>query len=214
VSPIDALHRARIDALGEAWQAWAGVGAGLTEAEWTAASRCAGWDVAALYAHSSVFPLVLTATPPLPAGPLPDPVTAVDVLGAFNSPGGVAHEMAGTVADAAVADAARLERRELVDRFAVHGPRALQVLRDTAPTTLVPWPAAEALVTLVEGLRIVLLEATVHLLDVLRALGRPAEVPAPALRETAALLAELAPPVDLIEAAAGRVAHSPFPVLR
>jgi hypothetical protein len=66
----------------------------------------------------------------------------------------------------------------------------------------------------VEALRIVLTEATVHLLDVQRALGRPPTVPSPALKDTVQLLAEVAPAVEFIEAAAGRSSHSPLPVLR
>lgn len=46
-----------------------------------------------------------------------------------------------------------------------------------------------------------LLEATVHLLDVQRALGCPPAVPPQALNDTAQLLAELAPAVEFIEAA-------------
>jgi hypothetical protein len=65
-----------------------------------------------------------------------------------------------------------------------------------------------------EGVRIVLLEATVHLLDVQRALGQPPELPDTALAHTASLLAEVTPGVELIEVATGRSAASPFPVLR
>jgi hypothetical protein len=66
---------------------------------------------------------------------------------------------------------------------------------------------------LVEALRIVLLEATVHLLDVQRALDLPPDVPPEALRETSLLLAEIAPAVEFVEAATGRSARSPLPVL-
>src|SRR5436309_1903383 len=41
----------RIDALDAVWRRWAEVGGGLTDADWSAPSRCAGWDVAALFAH-------------------------------------------------------------------------------------------------------------------------------------------------------------------
>jgi hypothetical protein len=60
----------------------------------------------------------------------------------------------------------------------------------------------------------VLLESVVHLLDVLRALGRGPTVDQGALREVAALLAEVAPPVEFIEAATGRSPTNPLPVLR
>jgi hypothetical protein len=69
-------------------------------------------------------------------------------------------------------------------------------------------------ITLVEALRLVLMEATVHLLDVQRALDHPPAVPPEALRDTVQLLAEVAPPIDFIEAATGRSTHSPLPVLR
>lgn len=95
----------------------------------------------------------------------------------------------------------------------MHGSRALHGLRTTEETTVGPWPASGGVTTLVEALRIVLLEATVHLLDVQRAREHPPAVPVQALRETAHLLAELAPAVELIEAATGRSARSPPPVV-
>jgi uncharacterized protein (TIGR03083 family) len=205
-------YLARLDALQQTWQEWARLGAGLTEDQWRRRTHCTGWDVAAVFAHHSLFPVALGAPPP-PTG-TGDPVTAVEILRRFNAPQGVAHTMAEAVAEAAVAEAARSARRELVERFAAAGPRALDKLRATPAGTAVAWPAAGADTTLVEALRIVLLEATVHLLDVQRALDRPPEVPTDALAETARLLAGLAPAVELIEAATGRSPHSPFPVLR
>lgn len=140
-------------------------------------------------------------------------MTAREILRRFNTPDGVAHSMAATVADRAVSEAA-CTRRELVDRFSVHGPRALRGLRQAKATVVVPWPSSGGVVTLVEALRIVLLEATVHLLDVQRALGHPPVVPTPALQDTVQLLAELVPAVEFVEAATGRSTHSPLPVLR
>lgn len=208
------VYNRRLDALEQTWAVWARLGAEMNEEQWSKGTRCDGWDVAALYAHHSVFPLALTALPPLPDGPAGEPVTAVDILSRFNAPDGLAHTMADTVADAATKDAAQHTTTVLVDRFAVHGRQALHSLRDTAATTLVPWPAAGLVITLTEGLRIALLEATVHLLDLQRALDHPPDVPAIALRDTAQLIAEFAPAVELIEAATGRSAASPFPVLR
>jgi hypothetical protein len=74
--------------------------------------------------------------------------------------------------------------------------------------------AVGRVITLVEALRIVLMEATVHLLDLQRALDHPPVVPMQALQETVHLLAELAPAVEFVEAATGRSTHSPLPVLR
>lgn len=77
-----------------------------------------------------------------------------------------------------------------------------------------PWPAAGVVVPLVEGVRIILMESVVHLLDVLDALDLPTEIPGHAVRGTAALLAEVADPLAVVAAATGRTAASPFPVLR
>ena len=208
----DALFARRVDALEAAWDRWAELGAALDEDGWTSPTRCAGWDVAAQFAHVGMFPTIL-------AGPLPpagdgERATAVQILRGFNRPEGVAHEMAGQVADAAVQAAAGAGRDRLVGLYAEDGPRGIEALRRAGARTLVPWPAAGVAVALVEGVRIILMESTVHLLDVLDALGRAPEPPADALRETADLLAAVADPVALIEAASGRVAASPLPVLR
>jgi hypothetical protein len=101
------------------------------------------------------------------------PVTAVQLLRQFNTPLGVATTMATTIADTAVTDAAQHSHAQIVERFTVHGPRAIRGLRTTAATTVGPWPHSGATITLVEALCIVVLEATVHLLDVQRALGHP-----------------------------------------
>lgn len=211
---VDDGYSDRLDALEQTWQLWAQVGDDMTDEQWSTGTRCGRWDVAALYAHHSAFPAALIAPPPLPAGPVGEPVSAVEVLRRFNASGGVAETMAGAVADAAVAEAAQHGRRDLVDRFGVVGPRALHALRGVEATTLVPWPAADAVLTMAEALRIVVLEATVHLLDVQRALGLPPSVPAPALSGTVQVLAELCPAVEFVEAATGRSPRSPLPVLR
>jgi uncharacterized protein (TIGR03083 family) len=211
---MDDVYTDRLDALEQIWQVWAQLGDSLTEEQWSTGTRCPGWDVAAVYAHYSVFPLFMSAAPPLPDSPVGEPVTAVEIVRRFNAPEGAAHTMAETVANGAISEAATHTRRELVDRFSVHGPRAFQWLRQAEATAVVPWPVSGAVVTLVEALRIVLMEATVHLLDVQRALDHPPVVPTPALQDTVQLLAELAPAVELIEAATGRSTHSPLPVLR
>jgi uncharacterized protein (TIGR03083 family) len=205
------VYSGRLDALDETWRVWAELGAGLTGEQWATATRCPGWDVAAVYAHHSVFPQLFDAALPT-VGAAGEPVTAVDTLRGFNAPQGVAHTMAEAVADHAVSEAAQLGTKELVDRFGTHGPGAVRGLRQADPTLVVPWGAG--FVTIGEGIRIVLLEATVHLLDVLRALGKPPVLPAAALAETARLLAEVAPAVEFIEAATGRSANSPLPVMR
>ncbi|MGH3941148.1 MAG: maleylpyruvate isomerase N-terminal domain-containing protein, partial [Pseudonocardiaceae bacterium] len=206
-------YLARVDALQETWQVWAELGGELTDEQWSRPTRCPGWDVAAVYAHHSEIPQMLSAPLPIPVG-APDAVTAVEILRRFNAPDGVAHTSAQLVADHAISEAGRHSRSALVERFTVHGPHALHQLRRAEATTLVPWPASGLVVTLSEALRIVLMEAAVHLLDVQRALDHRPSVPMAALRDTTHLLAELAPAVEFIEAAIGRSTHSPLPLLR
>jgi uncharacterized protein (TIGR03083 family) len=205
------MHRQRLDALAAVWEQWAEVGSALTDVEWSTPSRCAGWDVAALFAHVGMFPQAVLDPPQADGG---DPVTAVDILRGINAPSGVAHAMADQVADTAVAVAAQVGRPGLVALFADAGPRGIAALSDRAADGLVPWPGAGAVTTWVEAVRIVLLESTVHLLDVLDGLGRAPDLPAEALRDTAHLLADLADPVAFVDAATARSAVSPLPVLR
>ncbi|QFU90253.1 maleylpyruvate isomerase N-terminal domain-containing protein [Amycolatopsis sp. YIM 10] len=202
----------RVDALARTWQAWAELGEGLTEEQWGLPSRCPGWDVAALYAHHSAMPRDLHAAGPPAGEPEGAVLTAAAALRRFNSEGGLAATAGPEVADEAVADAAATSGRALVERFTVLGPSVLDRLRSAGPELRAVWQPGVVL-PLSEAVRIVLLEATVHLLDVRRALGQAPDAPADALTETAALLAEMAPPVELIEAATGRSAVSPLPVL-
>lgn len=67
-----------------------------------------------------------------------------------------------------------------------------------------------AMLPLSEAISIGILEATVHLLDLQRALG----VPPAGLEHTVGLLAEMTPPVGFIELATGRSEVEVFPVLR
>lgn len=209
---MDETYSARVDAIAATWQVWATVGASLTDAQWNAPTRCAGWNVAAVFAHCAGMPRDL-------AGPVPErtddaePVTAAEILRRFNAPDGVAHVGAQAVAEHGVAEAAATSTVELVTRFAEQGPLAIAALRAADPDLVLPWGTGGS-VPLREGLRIVLMESCVHLLDVLRALELAQEVPAAALRETSVLLAEVAPPVEFIEAATGRAKDSPLPVLR
>ncbi|WP_067818847.1 maleylpyruvate isomerase N-terminal domain-containing protein [Nocardia inohanensis] len=213
---MDDFYGSRVDALEEIWAVWGELGAGLDEQQWRAESRCPGWDVAAIFAHHSLMPVAFDTPAELPGpGSIDRVCTAAEALRGFNEPDGLAHTLADTVADQAAAESVSCTPDELTDRFRVRGANAVRKLRSAPPEVVAPWGSTGRMITLAEGVRIVLLEATIHLLDVLRALELPPElVPATALAETAALLAELPPPVDFIEAAAGRSTASPFPILR
>lgn len=213
---MDDFYGSRVDALEEIWGVWAELGAGLDEKQWRTESRCPGWDVAACYAHHSLMPVAFDSQVELPEpGAVGRVYTAAEALRGFNEPDGLAHTLADTVADQAAAQSVSVEPQELIDRFRIRGANAVRKLRSAPPTVVAPWGSTGRMITLNEGVRIVLLEATIHLLDVLRALELPPElIPARAFSETAALIAEMAPVVDFIEAASGRTTASPFPILR
>jgi len=201
----------RLGALARTWRVWASTGAALTDAQWNQPTRCGRWDVRALYAHHSVFPAALAALPQA-AAPAAKPAAASDVLRAFNAPDGIAVVRADAIAGHALSQAAGDPAEVFVDRFGVGGPAAVEALRAADPAAPVPWVTFA--VTLNEVLRIAVLEASVHLLDLQRALGQPPEVPADALAVTVRLLAEVAPAVEFIEAATGRTETMPLPVIR
>jgi uncharacterized protein (TIGR03083 family) len=204
-------YEVRLGALARTWRVWASTGAALSDAQWRQPTRCGRWDVRALYAHHSVFPAALAALPQA-AAPTARPVAASDVLRAFNARDGVAVVKADVIAGHAVSQAAGNPAEVLVDRFGAGGPAAVEALRAADPAAPVPW--ATFAVTLNEVLRIAVMEASVHLLDLQRALGQPPEVPADALALTVRLLADVAPAVEFIEAATGRVQALPLPVIR
>jgi uncharacterized protein (TIGR03083 family) len=204
-------YEVRLGALARTWRIWASTGAALTDAQWNQPTRCGRWDVRALYAHHSVFPAALAALPRA-AAPAAKPAAASDVLRAFNAPDGIAVVRADAIAGHALSHAAGDPAEVFVDRFGVGGPAAVEALRAADPAAPVPWVTFA--VTLNEVLRIAVLEASVHLLDLQRALGQPPEVPADALAVTVRLLAEVAPAVEFIEAATGRTETMPLPLIR
>jgi hypothetical protein len=134
-----------------------------------------------------------------------------DLLRGFNRPDGVAHTMADAVADLAVAGADSLGRDEVIDRFERSAAFAESSSVDQA--AVMPHPIVGS-ITVAVATDLSVVEATVHLLDLIDAVGGPPPAPE-ALAFTRAVLVRVADPVALIEAATGR--RSPdglFPLMR
>src|SRR6185312_9982927 len=129
----DPLYPYRLDALEQTWQVWSQLGGSLSETQWSAASRCPGWDVACLYAHHSQLLLALSGPPPHAPEVSGQPQSAVQVLRAFNAPGGVASTAAPAVADQAAREAAQHKPAELAERFTGLGPVIIRRLRTARP---------------------------------------------------------------------------------
>jgi uncharacterized protein (TIGR03083 family) len=205
--PIDD-RLATLDAL---WSVWAATGKGLSEADWAAPTRLDGWDLRALWAHSAGWPFGFSILVGRVTDAWPTHETAAELLAEFNVPDGIANTGRDQVASSGRDDAAKYSADQLVDVFATTGPAAIAVARELGDVTVDYF--GRAVLPLREAVGIGIVEATVHLLDVQRALGQSPEVPAEGLACTAALLAAIAPPIDFIEAATGRASTDLFPVL-
>lgn len=205
-----------IDLLEALWEQWTRIGTDLTDAQWTAPTRLPGWRVAEVYAHHGTYPVLLgrMIAAPTPDGPVTH-ATAGALLAAFNAPDGPAYASASTVRDHAIGQADTKNRDSLVARFATAAPATIAALRDDDPDRSVDYGGL-AVLPLAQILRIGLLESVVHYLDVARAadLDVPGPVAGAPLRETAALLTEVADPVTFVEGVTGRSTVDFLPIVR
>jgi uncharacterized protein (TIGR03083 family) len=201
----------RLTTVGALWSVWAEHGRAMTDEQWAQPTRLGAWDVRSLYAHAGSWPSGFTGLLDQVRDAEPTHATAAVLLRQFNAPDGVAHRLRDWNAAGARETAAKYSTAQIVEQFAGAGPRAIAAARGVGPVAVDYF--GQAILRLDEVVSIGILEATVHLLDLQRALGQPLNVPADGLAHTAALLAEMAPPIDLIEAATGRGPADPFPVL-
>lgn len=193
------------------WSVWADHGQAMTDDQWRRPTRLADWDVRSLYAHAAWWPFGLSMLIDRVRDAEPTYATAAALLRDFNAPDGIAHSMRDKTATDARENAARYSTAQMVEQFAGTGPRAIATARQIGPVVVDYF--GRGLLRLDEAVSIGVLEATVHLLDLQRALGQPPDVPVGGLTQTAAVLVHMAPPVDLIEAATGRSTTDLFPVL-
>jgi uncharacterized protein (TIGR03083 family) len=201
----------RLDTLGALWSLWAEHGRTMTDEQWRLATRLGDWEVRSLYAHAVIWPFMLPMLVDRVRDAEPTHESAAALLREFNAPDGVAHTGRDAVAAGAREDAARYGTAELVEQFASNGPRGIEAVRRLGPVVVDYF--GRGLLRLDEAVSIGVMEATVHLLDLRRALGQPVDLPAAGLAHTTEVLVAIAPPVDLIEAATGRGAARVFPVL-
>jgi len=201
----------RLTTLDALWSVWAENGRALTDEQWTRPTRLGAWDVRSLYAHAGSWPSAFTSLVNQVREAEPTHATAAALLRAFNAPDGVAHRLRDWNATSAGEDAAKYSTAQLIERFATEGPQAIATARRQGAVAVDYY--GMAVLALDEVVSIGIMEATVHLLDLHHALGRPPNVPAEGLAHTTALLAEMAPPIDFIEAATGRRPDDLFPLL-
>lgn len=191
----------RLDTLETLWAVWAALGAGFSDSDWQLPTRLGDWTVRELYAHAAFWPAIF----PVLAERVTDAAptrTAAEQLASFNAPGGAAHAGRDKVAADGRAAAATRTTGEIVTQFAVTGPAAVEAARKRGPVVVDYF--GFSVMRLEEAAGIGVLEATVHLLDLQRALGIEPSVPAAALADTLAILAASGSPVAVIEALTGR----------
>jgi hypothetical protein len=167
--------------------------------------------VRSLWAHSANWPFGFSVLVGRVTDAAPTHATAAELLAEFNAPDGIANTTRDRVAANGREDAAKYTTEQMVGQFAVTGPQAIAVARELGPVVIDYF--GRAVLRLEEAVSIGIVEATVHLLDLQRALGREPDVPAAGLAHTAAVLAQIAPPVDFIESATGRASTDLFPVM-
>jgi uncharacterized protein (TIGR03083 family) len=201
----------RLTTLDALWAIWAEQGRAMTDEQWQRPTRLGDWDVRSLYAHVGWWPFSFAMLIDRVRDAEPTHATAAALLRDFNAPDGVANTTRDAVAAGAREDAAKYPTATMVEQFASAGPAAIATARMLGPVVVDYW--GRGLLRLEEAVSIGVLEATVHLLDLLHALGQPADVPVAGLTHTTGILVEMAPPVDFIEAATGRRANDLFPVL-
>jgi uncharacterized protein (TIGR03083 family) len=211
VTQTPPLKRRLSDVVYRQMSVWAEHGRAMTDEQWGRPTRLGTWDVRSLYAHAGSWPFAFTSLVDRVRDAEPTHATAAALLRDFNAPDGVAHRLRDWSAARAREDAAKYSTAQLVEQFASAGPRAITTARQLGPVAVDYF--GQAILRLDEAVRIGVMEATVHLLDLQCALGQPPNVPADGLAHTTALLAEMAPPVNFIEAATGRSAADLFPVL-
>lgn len=201
----------RLTTLDSLWAVWAAIGPGLTDEDWQRPTRLDDWDVRSLWAHSASWPFGFSILVGRVTDAVPTHATAADLLAEFNAPGGIANTTRDRVAANAREDAGKYTVEQMVGQFAATGPEAIAVARELGPVVVDYY--GRAVLRIEEAVSIGIVEATVHLLDLQRALGREADIPAAGLTHTATVLAQIAPPVDFIESATGRASTDLFPVL-
>ncbi len=199
------------EVLADAWDRLARRCANLTADEWSAPTRCAGWDVAALVAHvcpdAALFDRLADAVIDGPAA-----VTdAAIMLRRFNEPDGVANTSADALAEQALAGARALTREQAARRFG----ECARILRDRPMPreTVIAYPTVGS-VTMAVIAETALMEATVHLLDLAHAVGG-IEPSTEALAATRDLLIAVPNPAAAVEVLAGRAApEAAMPAIR
>lgn len=199
------------DLLIRLWRMWAKRAAELSDEQWMAKTRLPGWTVRDVYVH--VTPDVLIAMLAAPAADGDAKVTsAAEMLRVFNADPATTEPMHAQLAEMVRQAAADVGRDDIVERFDSELPKAFERLTGLSRATVIAHPILES-VSLGAFLDMAILEAAIHWLDVVDAVG--GDVPeAMALERARDVLAAVPDPLAFVEAASGRSTGAVLPVMR
>lgn len=200
----------RLETLHLLWSHWAAQGRALTEEQWRRSTRLEAWDARSLYAHAAGWPYGFSKLVDRVSDTEPTYESAADLLRELNRPDGAIRRDDKRIAALASQDATTYTTEQLVEQFASAGPKAIDRAQRLGNVVVDYGPAK---MRLYEAVSIGVVEATVHLLDLHRALETTPDVPEAGLRHTVWVLSQMAPPVDFIEVATGRSPAPVFPVM-
>ncbi|MDH6680600.1 uncharacterized protein (TIGR03083 family) [Rhodococcus sp. LBL1] len=193
------------------WRMWAKRAEELSDEQWTTETRLPGWTVRDVYVH--VTPDVMIAMLAAPAAEGDAQVTsAAEMLRVFNADPVATEPMHAQLAEMVRQIAADVDRETLVERFDTELPEAFMGLTGLSRDTVIAHPILES-VSLGAFLDMAIMEATVHWLDVIDAVGGPAPEEA-AVERARDILAAVADPLAFVEAATGRSSQTVLPVMR
>ncbi len=199
------------DLLIRLWRMWAKRAAELSDEQWAAETRLPGWTVRDVYVH--VTPDVLIAMLAAPAADGDAQVTsAAEMLRIFNADPAEAEPLHAQLAEMVRQLAADVDRGTIVERFDTELPEAFGRLTGLSRDTVIAHPILES-VSLGAFLDMAIMEATIHWLDVVDAVGGP-EPESLALERARDVLAAVPDPLTFVEAASGRSASQVLPVMR
>lgn len=211
VENVHAIDDTTRDLLADSWERWARRCSELTAEQWSTPTRCTPWDVHALVAHAcpalSLFDLLdrnlLDADAAVGDG--------ASMLRTFNAPGGAAHTTAGDLAQTALSEAVTLRPADAVTRFNDCARAARAVTLPGQSTISYPVVGSATLAAVAD---VALVESTVHLLDLVDAVGGVGPSTG-AVEATRDVLIAIPDPTAAVEILAGRVTPScVLPVIR
>lgn len=199
------------EVLEQSWRAWAERLRAISPDQLDAPTRLGGWTVRALLAH--ITPDVEQLRALLGAAQEGPPAAgdAPGVLRMFNLPGGVAETMGPAIEQMAIEVAPSLTPDDAARRFEQAADLVATAALD--PQTVIPYPGVGS-TTVGAVTDIAIVEATVHALDLVAAIGGPPP-PDAAIAHARDVLARVAEPVALVEVLTGRADPATvLPVIR